>query len=61
MLALGRPTPLRYLKWTKASYVRESIEHVMDTGDRFFTEVRNYGSLINELRIVRNHVAHRTA
>jgi len=59
MAVLGRPKPVQ-LKWTKAKYVRESVQHVLDVTDRFTLEIRNHGTVINEMRIVRNHVAHRT-
>jgi len=50
-----------FLKWTKASFVRESIEHVLDISDSFFINVQIHGNIINEMRIVRNHIAHRTS
>ena len=59
MAIFGRAKPVQ-LKWTKARYVRESVQHVLDVTDRFTSEIRNHGTLINEMRIVRNHVAHRT-
>lgn len=59
MAVLGRAKPVQ-LKWTKAEYVLESVQHVLDVTDRFTSEIRNHGDLINEMRIVRNHIAHRT-
>lgn len=60
MLSHNRPHSLRYLQWTKARFVRDSIEHVLDTSDTFYVNIQNHGHLINEMRIVRNHIAHRT-
>ncbi|HVW13405.1 MAG TPA: hypothetical protein VHB54_06285 [Mucilaginibacter sp.] len=60
MLSYNRRRALRYLRWTKASFVKESIEHVLDISDTFYTKVNIYGNLINEMRIVRNHIAHRS-
>lgn len=60
MLSYNRTKPLIYLQWTKASFVKESIKHVLDIRDKFYSNVAIYGSLINEMRIVRNHIAHRS-
>lgn len=60
MLNYNRPRPLDYHRWTKASYIRKSIEHVLDLTDRFYVNVQNHGALINEMRIVRNHIAHKS-
>lgn len=59
MAVLGRKKPVS-LRWTKAEYVKESVRFVLNTTDHFTSEIQNHGSLINEMRIVRNHVAHRT-
>jgi hypothetical protein len=61
MLNYNRPRALQYHRWTKASFIRESIEHVLDVTDRFYVNVQNHGTLINEMRIVRNHIAHNSA
>ena len=63
MLTYNRPRrrQLRYHRWTKADFVKESIEHVLDTTDSFFINVQNHGTLINEMRIVRNHIAHKAS
>ena len=58
MLNYNRSRPLQYHRWTKASFVKDSIEHVLDITDSFFVNVRNHGALINEMRIVINHIAH---
>lgn len=60
MLNYNRPKPLHYHRWTKASFVKESIEHVLDITDSFFVNIQIHGNLINEMRIVRNHIAHRS-
>lgn len=60
MLNHNRPRPLQYHRWTKASLVKESIEHVLDVTDTFFVNIQYHGTLINEMRIVRNHIAHKT-
>lgn len=60
MLNHNRRRPLQFHRWTKASFIRESIEHVLDVTDSFFVNVQNHGTLINEMRIVRNHIAHKS-
>lgn len=60
MLSYNRNRPKLYLKWTKASYIKESIEYVLDINDVFYQNIQIHGSLINEMRIVRNHIAHRS-
>lgn len=61
MLNYNRIRPLQYHKWTKASFIKDSIEHVLDITDSFFVNVQNHGASINEMRIVRNHIAHRSS
>lgn len=61
MISLNRGSkPLQYLKWTKASYINKGIKHVLDTTDSFYINIQNHSNIINEMRVVRNHIAHRT-
>lgn len=52
----GRP---RFLRWTKENLIQDSIRYVLDTADPFFVSVQNNSLLLNEMRIIRNKVAHR--
>lgn len=61
MLAFNRRRPLRYLQWTKATFVRDSIEHVLDITDHYYRNIQNHSLLINEMRIVRNQIAHNSS
>jgi hypothetical protein len=61
MLSHNRTTPLRYHQWTKADLIKKSIKHVLSTSDSFYSNIQNHSALINEMRQVRNHIAHRTA
>lgn len=62
MLSFGRGrNPLRFLQWTKADLIEKSIRNVLDINDNFNRYVQLNAALINEMRIVRNHVAHKTA
>jgi hypothetical protein len=49
----------RYLQWTKADFIRDSIQYVLDLGNPYNRNIQNYSILINEMRVVRNHIAHR--
>jgi hypothetical protein len=61
MLRFNRIRPMVYHRWTKASFVKDSIEKVLDISDAFFVNIQIHGALINEMRIVRNHIAHNSA
>lgn len=61
MTTFSRTQPLLYLRWTKASYINDNVRYIIDSNDPFLRNIRNHGSLINEMRIVRNHIAHRSA
>jgi len=61
MLSHNRKKAYQFLKWTKASFVRDSIEHVLDISDSFYSNVQIHSNLIDEMRIVRNHIAHHTS
>ena len=56
----GRQRPVQYLKWTKAKYIRESVQHVISPNETFVTSAQTYGSIIEEMRKVRNVLAHKT-
>lgn len=60
MLSHNRRQPKLYLKWTTERFIRESIEHILNVNDSFFRNIQIHASLINEMRIVRNHIAHKT-
>jgi hypothetical protein len=55
----NRSRPER-LKWTKASFIHKSTKEVIPLSEEFRVQVNNYAAFLNEIRRVRNHVAHRT-
>lgn len=61
MLSYGRRTPLAYHRWTKENLIQKSIQYVLDTSDSFFTQIQAHANMIDEMRIVRNHIAHKSA
>lgn len=60
LLTHGRVKPESNLKWTKAQYIRESVEHVIPIGEHFVITARAHGQIIDEMRRVRNVLAHNT-
>ncbi len=48
----------RTLSWTQSKEIRENIAHTLDGGDPFFGTVIRYGTLLTEIRFVRNQAAH---
>lgn len=60
MLSHNRRRSLPYLQWTKATFVRDSIKHILDLNDSYYINIQNHSNLINEMRVVRNHIAHRS-
>jgi hypothetical protein len=60
MRKTGRPKELAYLRWLKASHIRENLAHVLDPSDSAIVTVNRFAQEINEIRIVRNHAAHRS-
>ncbi len=61
MLSLGRKNPLPYHRWTKDSLIQKSIQNVLDISDSYFRQIQIHSNAINEMRIVRNHIAHKSA
>ncbi len=58
MKQFGR-TRIRYnLKWTRASEIKENLKYVLDGNDNFVRTIDYHGSFIDELRRIRNRIAH---
>jgi hypothetical protein len=58
--AFNRKEPLSLLKWNRAKTIRKNMNKVLAKGDPLFTCIGRHTNLINELRIIRNHVAHKS-
>ena len=56
----GRAKPVQNLKWTKSKYIRESVQHVISATDPFIGSAQRNGNIIDEMRKVRNVLAHNT-
>jgi hypothetical protein len=49
------------LKWTKAAEIKENLRHVLSPSDHLVRTFDAHGAYIDELRRVRNRVAHNNA
>lgn len=58
MRTIGRARPKGILKWNRASEITGNVRYVMAAAETFCVECRNHATRINEIRIVRNHMAH---
>lgn len=58
MRSHGRAKPKRYLSWTKSPSIRDNVSLTLSASDPFFATVSAHGSLLTEMRYVRNHIAH---
>jgi hypothetical protein len=61
MLNVGWNKPRLFLKWTKASEITKNVRYLMDPADSLVSTVQRHGALLEEMRCVRNHVAHQTS
>jgi len=60
-LSSGRARPVHNLKWTKARYIRESVQHVISNTDPYINSAQRNGNIIEEMRKVRTVLAHNTS
>lgn len=56
----GRRKPLRYLQFANVSQTNDSIKYVINSTEPFRVKLSGYGPIYEEMRCVRNHIAHRT-
>ena len=58
MCTYGRTKAKRYLSWNSASAIRDNVSKVLSDAEPFVFRARAHGDLLDEVRIVRNRVAH---
>jgi hypothetical protein len=58
MRTVGRAKPKGLLKWNRASEITGNVRYVMAGSEHFCIACRNHSARINEIRMVRNHIAH---
>jgi hypothetical protein len=61
MRAFGRQHPKGILKWNKSDEMNGNLRYLMDSTDHYRTTCRHHSGRLNEMRIVRNHIAHANA
>lgn len=54
----GRSKPRQNLQWTKAKYIKESVQFVIPVTEQFIKYAQIHGASISEMRKVRNVLAH---
>lgn len=59
MLSHGRTNPRQNLSWSKSKYIRESTSKVLAPTESYLTYARVHGGSLDEMRKVRNFIAHR--
>lgn len=57
----GRKKPLPYLKWNSPTDIVNNVKFLLDPNDHFLTALGVHAAFIEEMRHVRNHIAHNTS
>lgn len=57
-LTHNRPKAKDNLKWTKAKFIRESVDNIIPANESFIINAQAHGQIIDEMRKVRNALAH---
>lgn len=57
----ARATPKEYLRWTRATYISDSVRGVLDPASHFVATCQRFGPAIAEIFEVRNHAAHKSS
>lgn len=60
-LNFGRSKAIQNLKWTKAKYIIDSVKYVIPPTECFATNAQIYGATIEEMRKIRNVLAHQNS
>lgn len=58
MRTFNRTKALNQLKWNQAKVIIANVQHVIAPGEEYCVVCTNYATAINEVRVVRNHIAH---
>jgi hypothetical protein len=52
-------TKLKFVKWSNATFINRTTQHVLDPSDSFSTSCSRHGGIMAEMQSVRNRIAHR--
>jgi hypothetical protein len=58
MKTTGRLKPLYNLKWSTAKEIKGNLRYLLDPKDHFMSTLDKHGTYIDEVRRVRNRIAH---
>ena len=58
MRTYGRGGTYHQLKWGKASEIKENLRYILDANENYIRTVDFHASFIDELRKIRNRIAH---
>ena len=58
MKQYGRKKPKRHLSWTQSREIRDNLKNTLQSLDPIFIVITNHGSMLTEMRYVRNHIVH---
>lgn len=61
MRTVGRSRPKGILKWNRVSEINENVRYVLPNTEHFCVSARTHSARLNEIRMVRNHIAHGNA
>lgn len=57
----GRQKPQYQLHWSKVSDIKANVKYVMDPTDNYVTSIDRHRTFIDEIRCVRNRIAHNSS
>lgn len=58
MISHGRTRPRWTLSWSRASEIKKNMQYIIASGDHFMSIVDQHGTFIDEMRRIRNRIAH---
>lgn len=60
MRTQGRTRAKSFLKWASCRDIRDNLRHTVQSVDPVFGVISNHSARMDEMRYVRNHIAHRS-
>lgn len=56
----GRARP-KYVKWSKATFIKDTVRHVIDASDPFMAACDRHSLRLSEMQVIRNRIAHKNS
>jgi hypothetical protein len=57
----ARTKPKQSLSWNQSPEIRDNLRNTLSPGDPLFQTISNYGTLLTDMRYIRNHIAHKNS